>query len=314
MKYLSGFFLAGILVLSSCAYQSNLRQLETMNDMAYPYPVSKIQLSNGVEVAYIDEGAGEQTILFIHGLGSYLPAWKMNIDALKNQYRCIALDLPGYGKSSKGKYEGSMTFFAGVVKEFTTKLNTGPVVMAGHSMGGQIAMVAALAYPEIVDKLILVAPAGFETFHKGQKEWFREVFTPDLVRLTPVNQIRENLAYNFYRFPKEAEFMITDRIEMRTASDFPGYCYIIPESVKGMVDEPVFDYLPDIQQPTLVFFGEYDNLIPNRFLNGGKTETYARQGADRIPHSQLFMIEDAGHFVQFEKAGKVNSIIREFLK
>jgi hypothetical protein len=51
-------------------------------------------------------------------------------------------------------------------------------------------------------------------------------------------------------------FMIDDRLAMRTASDFPGYCYIIPQSVRGMVDEPVYDYLPQAKQPSLVIFGE----------------------------------------------------------
>jgi pimeloyl-ACP methyl ester carboxylesterase len=180
-------------------------------------------------------------------------------------------------------------------------------------MGGQISIVAALGYPEIVEKLILVAPAGFETFHKGQKDWFRNVFTPDLVKYTSVDQIRENLGYNFYRFPMEAEFMITDRIEMRSAEDFEGYCYIIPKCVQGMVNEPVYDYLPDVNQPTLVVFGENDNLIPNRFLNGGPTETYARQGAEKMPNAQLLMVPQAGHFVHFEKADKVNEAVSQFL-
>ncbi len=285
MKFLTAILLSGVFAISSCAYQSGIRQL----------------------------GTGPETIIFIHGLGSYLPAWKMNIDSLRKDYRCIAVDLPGYGKSSKGKYPGSMTFFAGIIREFAQKMNLQEVTLAGHSMGGQIAIVAALGYPELVKKLILMAPAGFETFHKGQREWFREVFTPDLVKLTSVNQIRENLGYNFYRFPESAAFMITDRIEMRSAIDFPGYCYIIPECVKGMVDEPVFDYLPDVSQPTIVFFGEYDNLIPNRFLNGGKTEKYARMGAERIPDCTLHMIPEAGHFVQFESWKTVNHHILQFM-
>lgn len=313
MKFLTAILLSGVFAISSCAYQSGIRQLGSMDDMVYPYEVSKISLSEGVELAYVDEGTGPETIIFIHGLGSYLPAWKMNIDSLRKDYRCIAVDLPGYGKSSKGKYPGSMTFFAGIIREFAQKMNLQEVTLAGHSMGGQIAIVAALGYPELVKKLILVAPAGFETFHKGQREWFREVFTPDLVKLTSVNQIRENLGYNFYRFPESAAFMITDRIEMRSAIDFPGYCYIIPECVKGMVDEPVFDYLPDVSQPTIVFFGEYDNLIPNRFLNGGKTEKYARMGAERIPDCTLHMIPEAGHFVQFESWKTVNHHILQFM-
>lgn len=312
MKYAIPFLLT--LAFAGCAVTKAPTPLKRMDDLNYPFPVKKAQLSDELTLAYVDEGSGPVTILFIHGLGSYLPAWKNNIDGLRGQYRCIAIDLPGYGKSSKGNYSGSMRFNAQAVKDFCDKLGLKKVVLAGHSMGGQIALVTAMAYPELVEKLVLLAPAGFETFNKGERQWFREVMTADGVRLTTVEQIRTNFGYNFYNMPPEAQFMIDDRVAMRAAEDFPAYCYIIPKNVQGMVDEPVFDFLPQIKQPTLVLFGENDNLIPNRFLNGGPTEKYARAGAERMPNATLKMVPKAGHFVQFEQAGPVNAAIQEFLK
>ena len=311
-NYLLSMLIA--LVLGACGVQKDLVPLNSMDELPYPYAVKKVELPEGIQVAYVDEGKGEQTIVFIHGLGSYLPAWKKNIEGLKGQFRCIAIDLPGYGKSSKGKYEGSMRFYAEIVAEFIDALDLGKVALAGHSMGGQIAMVAALAYPDKVEKLVLVAPAGFETFTKGQKQWFRDVMTANGVKLTTVEQIKINLAYNFYRLPKDAEFMITDRINMRTASDFDAYCYIIPQCVQGMVDDPVYEFLPQIQQPTLVIFGENDNLIPNRYLNPGATAGIARDGAGRIPNAGLHLIPKAGHFVHFEKSDEVNELIKVFFR
>lgn len=311
MKYLPAILL--LFLLASCGVQQDIPALQRMDDLEYPFPTKKITLSGGIQIAYADEGTGAQTILFIHGLGSYLPAWKKNVEALRNQYRCIAIDLPGYGKSSKGKYPGSMPFYAGLIAEMIDSLGLDNLTLAGHSMGGQIAITCALAFPNKVDGLILVAPAGFETFTKGQKQWFREVITADGVRLTPVEAIKTNLAYNFYDLPEDAEFMIHDRIAMRDASDFNWYCYIIPQNVQGMVDDPVYDFLPEIKQPTLVLFGENDNLIPNRFLNGGPTRTYAEDGASRIPGARLELIPKAGHFVQFERAEQVNDLIRQFM-
>ncbi|MEL7003593.1 MAG: alpha/beta fold hydrolase, partial [Bacteroidota bacterium] len=84
--------------------------MNTMDDLQYPFDVKKVEVREGVQMAYMDVGSGTETILFIHGLGSYAPAWKKNIEGLSKQYRCIAVDLPGYGKSSKGNYEGSMTY------------------------------------------------------------------------------------------------------------------------------------------------------------------------------------------------------------
>ena len=61
-----------------------------------------------------------------------------------------------------------MTYYAQVIKEFADKKGIENLVLVGHSMGGQIALTAALQYPDLVDKLVLIAPTGFETFNKGE--------------------------------------------------------------------------------------------------------------------------------------------------
>lgn len=312
MKNLSLLF-AGIVLISSCAMQKSIPQFKSFDELDYPYETHKIQLDNNLTIAYTDEGSGDP-IIFIHGLGSYVPAWKKTIAGLSDANRCIAIDLPGYGKSSKGNYKGSMSYYADVVKELIEKLNLKKVTLAGHSMGGQISILLSVAYPEIVDKLLLLSPAGFETFTPGQKQWFREVLTPRSVALTPVDVLISNVGYNFYDFPSDAQFMIDDRIAMRTAEGFNLYCHQIVKSINGMVDEPVFDYLKEISASTLVIFGAQDNLIPNRFLNPGKTEEVARLGAEQIPNCRLELINKAGHFAHFEKSDEVNLIIKEFLK
>lgn len=300
------------LTIMSCA-SSHIPTFTTMDDIEYIMPVRKLQISPDTEIAYIEAGTGDKVLILIHGLGSYLPAWNKNISELATHYRVIALDLPGYGKSSKGNYEFSMTYYAQVIKEFAAKKGLEKVTLVGHSMGGQIGLTAALQHPDLVEKLILIAPAGFETFNKGQRSWLANVMTPDVVRLTPVNQIRTNLAYNFYNMPEDAEFMFTDRVAMRGAEGFDGYCYAVSQSVKGMTDQPIYEFLSQIKQPTLAIFGANDNLIPNRFLNGGKTEKYAQDGISRMPNGKLVMLEKTGHFAQFEQPEDVNRHIIEFL-
>ncbi len=291
----------------------NAPSFASFEEIPYPFNLKKITLNAEVEIAYVDEGKGNETIIFIHGLGSYLPAWKKNIEVLKTDFRCIAIDLPGYGKSSKLPHSGSMKYYAGIVSEFMAKLNLGRAYVAGHSMGGQIAMVMALYHPEKVKGLILAAPAGFESFTEGQKQWFRNVMTMDGVKKTTAEDIQTNLAYNFYNFPKDAEFMITDRLGMRTASDFEAYCHAVVQSVNGMVNEPVLTFLNKIIQPTLIVFGENDNLIPNRFLNPGSTRKIAEAGAAQIPGSRLVVLPKTGHFLQFEASKTFNNEIRNFI-
>ncbi|MEM6264786.1 MAG: alpha/beta hydrolase [Bacteroidota bacterium] len=292
---------------------AQLAPLASMQDLSYPFPDKKIMLSNEVEIAYVEEGSSGETLLFIHGLGSYLPAWQENIKTLRTSYRCIAIDLPGYGKSSKGAYSGSMEFFSKVVAEFIDSMKLGRVTLVGHSMGGQISMVTTIAFPQKVQRLILCDPAGFETFTEGQKQWFREILSARGVKLTPVNAIWENIAYNFYDMPKSAHFMAWDRINMRSAKEFDWYCYIIPKCVQGMVDRPVYNQLSAIKVPVLVIFGENDNLIPNRFLNPGRTRAVAESGASQLPNHQLVMVPKAGHFAMFEQAETVNAAITAFM-
>ena len=294
---------------------SAIRNIKSFDELNYKYPVKKVYLpENEFTIAYTDEGKGDNTIILIHGLGSYLRAWEKNIGELSKTNRVIAIDLPGYGKSSKEPHSGMMTFYAGIVNELVKELKLNKVVIGGHSMGGQIGMTTYLKYPQIVKGLVLAAPAGFERFTKGQKQWFRDVMTVDGVRLTTPEGIQNNLASNFYRVPKDADFMVSERMEMRSADDFIPYCYAVVQSVHGMVDNPVIDYLQDIKVPTLILFGENDNLIPNRYLNPGRTVEIAKYGASKIHNSKLVMIPKTGHFLMFEKPEVFNKETIDFIK
>lgn len=303
-----------LLIITGCNPYKNIAKISTMNDMQYAWPVHYADLPGNIRLAYIDEGKGSETIIMIHGLGSYAQAWKRNITELSKKYRVIAVDLPGYGKSSKAPHSGLMTFYAGVISDFIQQLKLGQVNLAGHSMGGQISMVLALEHPELVKRLILVDPAGFEAFHAGQRDWFKDVMTPNLVRLTSLDAIETNLAANFYRMPDEARFMIEDRIAWRDASDFDAYCLAVSRSVAGMVDEPVLGKLDKLNVPTLIFFGENDLLIPNRYLNPGFTKKIAESGAEKIKGSKLVMVPHCGHFMMFEKPDVFNTETSNFIQ
>lgn len=314
IHFISSIIIALVMISCSTPYKS-LAPIGSFNDIAYPYQVKWVTLpKNGFNIAYVDEGKGAETIIFIHGLGSYLPAWKKNIEELKASYRCIAIDLPGYGKSSKEPHSGLMSLYAGVVNELVAELNLGKVYLAGHSMGGQISITTSLLYPDIVKGLVLAAPAGFERFTEGQKAWFRDVMTTESVKKTTAEAIQNNLATNFYNLPSDAEFMVTDRLQMRSASDFEGYCYAVAQSVKGMVNEPVIDYLGKVNVPTLIVFGENDNLIPNRYLNPGATKKIAEYGHSQIGGSILVIVPKSGHFVMFEKPEVFNAEVKKFIK
>ncbi|MCS6930039.1 MAG: alpha/beta fold hydrolase [Saprospiraceae bacterium] len=287
-----------------------------MQAISYPSDLRYVALSQGKKIAYLDRGTGEQTLVFIHGLGSNLKCWQKNLDALGLHFRCIALDLPGYGMSSKSDdYPYGMAFFANAVREFIDSLRLQHVVLVGHSMGGQIALTEVLRGNDRIKKLILLAPAGIETFSEQEKTWFQGIYTPEFLMNASEAQIRRSFELNFVQFPPDAEFMYQDRLRLRQTSEYAAYCRMIPKCVQGMLNEPVFERLGEVRLPVLIIFGENDALIPNRLLHPQLTTRQVAQLAqERISGSQLVLLPNCGHFVQWEGAAGVNEAIKQFLR
>lgn len=274
---------------------------------------NKVMLSNGCNVAYIDEGTGNETLVFIHGLATYGYSWAANIIELKKHYRCIAIDLPGNGFSDKGEYPYGIDYYAGCVYDFLQKLNLQHVILVGHSMGGQIALRLVINQPDACYKIALCAPAGFETFNAVERTLYQtgisifDIFSSDEYNL------RETIKTSFYNYPKHIESMVAELIKLMKAQPTSQYRKMIQACITGMMNEPVFEQLHTIQQPTLVLFGTQDALIPNKLIHPVSTQYIAEQGTNAIPYAKLSMLQNCGHFIQLEKPTEVNEQLREFI-
>ncbi len=297
----------------SCA-QVEPAEKDPFQEIQYYAEVIKVSLSNNIEIAYTDTGDGDKTLIFIHGLGGYLKHWQYNVPDLSKDFRCIAVDLAGYGKSSKGDYSGSMTFQAEVLAEFIEKLNLQNVWLVGHSMGGQISMTLALENPSLIEGLVLAAPAGIETFTEVQKGLFRNTVTQNTIMSTSNEQIRANLKINFLEGHPFIDEMVNDRIAIKEATLFSAHAKTVAGGVAGMVNEPVIDRLSELSQPCLVIFSSDDALIPNRFMNpNSSAEILANTAKNSIPNAETKVISGAGHLLQIEKASEFNSILINFI-
>lgn len=304
-----------LLVLSlffmQCAAQIAKPMKETL--LPYHFPTKYLQLNEG-EIAYAKEGKGKKVLVFVHGLSSNSDAWYRNIEELKKDYTCIAIDLPGYGRSFKNADEYTATYFAEILKEFANKMKLNKFTLVGHSMGGQAAIKFASKYPEKLDKLILIAPAGIEEFNEFEGNAMKMVMIPKIIMATSEEQIDRNYLLNFYKIPKEADQMIQDRKNIVKASDFEQHAIAIEKSVKGMLDDKVVDDLVNIKTPTLILFAKNDMLIPNKYLHPLLTiEALSKAAKGSIRNSEMVMIDEAGHFLQFEKPAEVNKEIKEFM-
>ncbi|MCL9809228.1 alpha/beta fold hydrolase [Flavobacterium luminosum] len=280
----------------------------------YAFPTHYTNIDN-LEIAYVKEGKGKQTLLFIHGLSSNADAWYRNIETLKENYTCVALDLPGFGKSTKVAPAYTPSFFAEIAYKLTQQLKLKNITVVGHSMGGQTAVKLALNYPKKIQSLILVAPAGIESFTATESQIMKNAVTVDAVAKTTDEQIVRNYQLNFFKLPEEAEKMITDRKNIKETTDFQEHCNAIVKSIAGMLDDPTQHQLNRITHKTLIIFGENDYLIPNRYLHPTLTVTTVGQTAkENIKNSTLHFIPQSGHFVQFEKPTETNQIISNWLK
>jgi pimeloyl-ACP methyl ester carboxylesterase len=300
------------LLFTSCA---TAQTTTTVTSWKYPFDVHFADVNDSIRLAYVDEGTGPETLVFIHGLGSNLQAWNKTITGLRDDYRCIALDLPGYGKSSQGDYAFGMTFFADQVAALIENLDLKRITLVGHSMGGQVAITLALQQPDYLERLVLAAPAGLETFSPENRAFFATYVQPQIIRATTVPQIEANFALNFYEMPDDARFMVEDRLALRQDTQaYRYYSEMIPRCVLGMLDEPVADRLAELNLPTLLIFGQQDQLIPNKFLHPELTvATVAKSGQQAIKGAELQFLDQAGHFVQWDQSAAFNKAIHAFI-
>ena len=281
-------------------------------DTPYPLNVSYLETAAGIQVAYTEEGQGF-SLLLLHGLGSYLPAWQKNLPYLSKHFRCLALDLPGFGKSSKEGFTPGMTFYAGIVNEFLERLEIGKCYLAGHSMGGQVAIHTALRYPQKVLKLALLAPAGIETFSPAEVLHMKEWFSVEKLLHAPLSSVEKNVRANFHAFPEDAQVLLKDRLQYTRCTDYLLFCQTLSACVSAMVQEPVYEQLPELQMPVLLLFGLQDRYIPSPLLHPQLSlKRMASSAADQIPEVQLYFIDQCGHFIQWEQPEQVNKLLLNF--
>ena len=130
-------------------------------------PVKEVKLKSGLTMTYREMGSGP-AVIFLHGSGpgaSGHSNFKLNYPVIAEKgYRTIIPDMIGFGGSSKpNDIQYVLDFFRDTFIEFIEILKIEKCVLIGNSLGGGIAMAATLKRPELVEKLVLMAPGGIES-------------------------------------------------------------------------------------------------------------------------------------------------------
>lgn len=281
------------------------------------WTMSSAQLPHQLTINYYDTGKG-QPIVLLHGLGGHAAHWLQNIDGLvKAGHRIIAINLPGYGSSQPIRANDDaqqLHNYASVIKALIEKIGLKKVILTGHSMGGQIAIIIALQQPQWLEKLVLAAPAGLETFTDQEAAMLKQYATPAFFKQQDSATISRNVQRSFYNMPASAAALIHERISMKACPGFDDYCKTVAAGVAGMLGAPVADKLSQIRVPVLVLFGRHDASIPNKILHPQLQHADVMNLAlQHIPVVTGVWLEEAGHMLQWEMPEAFNKALLTFI-
>ncbi len=280
----------------------------------YPYPVHYAEIGNDLKMAYCDEGAGKPTLLFVHGLANYIPVFKHNIDFLRQYFRCIAIDLPGNGLSSRGDYPFTMFFYAETLARFIKELKLENVILVGHSMGGQVSTIVTLRYPHLVQQLVLLAPSGLEFFSDLEKTMIKGLMRIGSFMYSDALSLESAITNSYYHEKKtDANHIIKDLKTLMGGETGKYWNKMVQSNIEAMLDEQIGIHLPEIQQKTLLLFGKQDALIPNKMIHFNEsTQSLAVKTSGMMQNCEFQILNHCGHLLQIEAADKVNELIRHF--
>jgi pimeloyl-ACP methyl ester carboxylesterase len=183
-------------------------------------------------------------------------------------------------------------------------------------MGGHIAMIFALRYPNLLEKLILLAPSGFEQFSSLERNWMKQLMDMGSFLISDESSLVNAIQNSFYKNSHQQSSKIIHDLK----SYFPQHkglhwSKMVRANIHAMLDEQIGAFLTELKLPVLVIFGKEDAMIPNKMIHPMETtESIAKKAVALIPDSELHIIPQAGHFVQMEASNTCNKLMLEFLK
>ncbi len=268
------------------------------------------------QLHYEVSGRKGRWLIFIHGAWASHKWWKWQVPAFSHNYLVLTFDLRGHGKSPPLPQNYSLSGFVKDLQILLEKMKIEEVALVGWSLGGMIAMEYYLQFPAPVRALVLIS-----TKSQRQSPLKRKIWVDYLrARLNLMINLSAPRKYDWQAevFPEEKE-----RLEEELKSIIPLRLF---DEVYGWIKEDFKKYslrhyweiaqnlwsweispekLTKISVPTLILAGEKDQITP---------PSLAQSLQQAIPHSQLFIIKEAGHLLPLEQPIIVNNHIAEFLK
>lgn len=248
---------------------------------------------------YVDTGGTGRPILFLHGLGGSAESWQPQLDALGPGRRCIAWTMPGYGPSPPLRALTIATL-AGAAAELLSAIGVEEAHVVGHSLGGFVAQELALANPDRVDRLVLLATTA--AFGKPGSSFNDEFLT---ARLEPLDQGRApaDLASAVVdSLVAEDTPAATRRAAVASMAQISADAY--RQALRALVAWDGRDRIAAISSPTLCVAGELDQTAPVRAME---------RLAALVPGAVVEVVPGCGHLVNLERPDELSRLLMRFL-
>ncbi|BAZ00561.1 alpha/beta hydrolase fold protein [Tolypothrix tenuis PCC 7101] len=255
-----------------------------------------------INTTYVHQGSGGVPILLIHGFDSSVLEFRRLLPLLAAENETWAVDLLGFGFTERlSGINYSPTAIKTHIYYFWKTLINQPVILLGASMGGAAAIDFTLTYPEAVKKLVLMDSAGLQGGSPLSKFMFPplDYFATEFLRNPKVRDRISRAAY------KAQQLVTNDGVDCAALHlQMPSWSQaLIAFTKSGGYRAFRFKKLAEIQQPTLILWGDSDKIL-------GTKDAQRFKGA--IPHSQLLWIQDCGHLPHLEQPQITAKNILEF--
>lgn len=267
---------------------------------------------NTIELGPEDADDAAQPIVFVHGLSGSWPNWLEQLPVCARRHRVLTLDLPGFGHSPMPPEAITIAGYARLLDRLLDQLEIDAAAVVGNSMGGFIGAELAIAFPQRVERLVLISAAGISTHaHRGSTR-----VLPAMRRLERAllatgawTASKSDTVARRARLRDAALSVVVrhpDRLPAALAAEQirgagkPGFI----EGFEAVLDYHIRDRLGEIACPTLIVWGEDDRLIGVRD---------ADLFAELIPNSRKVVFGDTGHMAMLERPEEFNGLLSGFL-
>lgn len=260
---------------------------------------------DGYKIAFREQGEGSPVIL-IHGIPTNSLMWRAIIPRLAKAQRVIAPDLLNYGQSAKPKSaDVSINAQSRMIVKLMDALGVRRADIVAHDIGGGVAQLIAVNYPEKVRKLVLMDSVCFDSWPIPEFKPLQQQGAENAMSLSEfVNMMRGFMPNGVYDKSAMTDDVIDLYLEPWSSEDGKRAFFRNLRRLNKEYTQAIATELKHLPHQTMVMWGDNDPF---------QKPEYAPKLVETIPNAELFWVKDTGHWLVDEKPDEIGNKINQFL-